>query len=118
MPAYFASGNLFVLHAKRVVRQIRGRNVAADRVAWLGTGMQRRLELLANRSEFARAARVEDAAAGSTHGARDLADEGRALPQTAVEAWHDRQQCRSVGMMRPGEDPFGGSDLQQSSEIE
>src|SRR5215470_6767239 len=96
MPTYFASGNLFIFHATqamsicaalslrsaarsigagspvRVALQIRDRNVAADLVARLGAGMQGRLQLLANRSEFARAARMEDAAAGRTHGARDL----------------------------------------------
>src|SRR5215831_8669572 len=117
MPTYFASGNLFIFHATqaiaicaalctrsaarsigagdtvRVARQIRDRNVAADLVARLGAGMQGRLPLLANRSEFARAARVEDAAAGSTHGARDLTAEPCALPATAAAARHGRQQC-------------------------
>ena len=108
MPTYFASGNLFIFHATRatcicgapclrsaarssgagnavgVVLQVRGGDMAANVVARLGAGMQRRLELLAYRSELAWAACVEDAAAGSTNGARDLAGEPRALPDPAV----------------------------------
>ena len=87
-----------------------------QRIRWPGsTSTQRRLGLLADRAELARAARVEDAARRRVGGARDLALEPDPLASAAVDRRHRREQRLGVRVVRarrrrprPGRAPSAG----------
>src|SRR3954451_24066752 len=79
---------------------------------------ERRLLLLADRADLARAARVEDAAARRVRRARDLAGELDPLAPTAVDRRHRREQRLGVRMVWSVEDRLGGAELHQPAEVQ
>ena len=79
---------------------------------------QFRLLLLADRPELARAAGLEDTAGRRIAGRGNFAFQPDARGSLAFEPGHRRQQRLRVGMVRTGEDAFGGPDLHDAAEIE
>src|SRR5579859_7975891 len=93
-------------------------NMATDLMAWLGAGMERGLLLLANGTQFAGTARVEDAAVRYMDGAGDLALQVHALLDLVTEGRDRGEQGRGIGMMRARKDSLGRTGLHQPAEIE
>src|SRR5438067_10287463 len=79
---------------------------------------QRRLLLLADRTDLSRAARVEDAPARRVGSARDLALELDPLAAAAVDRRHRGEESLGVRMVRAFEDDIGGPELHQAAEVE
>ena len=79
---------------------------------------ERRLGLVADRADPARAAGVEDAARRRIGRARDVALEPDPLAAAAVDRRHGGEQRLGVGMVRAVEDDIGRTELHQPAEVE
>ena len=79
---------------------------------------ERRLGLVADRADLARAAGVEDAAARRIGGARDLALEPDPLAAAAVDRRHGGEQRLGVRVMGPVEHGLGRAELHDPAQVE
>src|SRR5579859_6797677 len=91
--------------------------MTADRVAGLSLD-QLRFSRLADRSDLARAARMEHAAAGRVGGAGDLTVEAYSLPLDVIDARDRRQQRLGIRVVGEGEDLVRRSELHQPAEVQ
>ena len=101
-----------------VDRQFRHRYMAANLMPRLCARQKRRFLRAADFSKLARAARVEDAAAGRMDGAGNLSLQPHAFRGLSIDRRDRRQQGFGIGVMRSRKDPLGRSDFHEASEIE
>src|SRR5262249_7936785 len=97
--------------------QFRRRNVTADLMSGLALD-QRRLLTLAEGAEAAWASRMEDAARRRIDGAGNFTLQAYTAARLAIDGGNGGQQGLRIGMMGPGKDTFGRTDLQETAEIE
>src|SRR5690348_6706071 len=103
------------LHLQRA--QLGDGDVAADEMPVLRLDQRRLLAFADAAGELARAARVEDTAAGRMDRAGDLARKPDTLATLAIDGGNGGKQRLCIGMMRAGEDPLRRADLHQPAEI-
>ena len=92
-------------------------DVAAHQVLGLDLD-ERRLGLLADRAELARAAGMEDASGGRRRGAWDVALQADPVASAAVDRRHRRQQRLRVRVVRAVEHDIRRTELLEASEVE